>query len=255
MRICVFSFLLVMGVYLFPAPVLAIINAEDLDLSIDGDGIAGNVSLSVNGSSGNSEKINGEATGHMLWRYGLHMDMLVGSFNYGKSRGVRDTNKSFLHLRHRYAWNGMWSLEAFAQAQQDEFARLKLRTLMGGGMCWSMHMNALEWHVGLGSFYEREQLRAVGVTVEPIARLWRVNTFLALRYAWNERLRIQNTVYYQPAWKDIADYRILNDAALHVALNDTLDLKLSFELAKDARPPVGVRGTDMSYKTGLSFHF
>lgn len=255
MRFFIFSVFLLMSVYVFPARVLAIINAEDLDLSLDGDGIAGNVALAVNGSSGNSDKINSETSGHMLWRYGQHLDMLVASFNYGKSRGVRNSNKSFAHFRHRYAWNNAWSVEAFAQAQQDEFARLKLRTLLGGGLRWSMQNQGLQWHVGLGAFYEQERLRAAGVVVEPVSRLWRGNSFLALRYVLNERLRMQNTIYYQPAWKDVADYRLLDDAALHIALSDSLDLKLSFELAKDSRPPLGVRSTDMSYKTGLSLRF
>jgi len=254
MRIIVLLSLLFITVQTLPTQALAIINAEDLDLSIDDDGMAGKLGFSVSGSSGNSDKMSGEGTARLIWRHGQHMEMLVGSFSYGKSRGVRDTNRSFAHLRHRYAWSDRWGLEAFAQAQRDEFSRLNLRTLMGAGGRWSYQKHGLAMHVGVGSFYEREALRSVGV-IAPVTRLWRGSTYLALRYLFNARIRMQNTIYYQPAWKDPTDYRLLDDVALHIALNDSLDLKLVIEVGQDSRPPAGVKSSDVSYKTGLSYHF
>jgi len=246
-------FLLLLMLQSLPTQALAIINAEDLNLTRDTDGLAGKFDISAKGSSGNSDKLSGEASGHMIWKHDRHLDMLVGSFSYGRSRGVRDSNKSFVHIRHRYAWNNTWGLEGFAQAQQDEFARLKLRTLIGGGIRWSYRQQGWDWHIGLGSFYERERLRTTATA--PISHLWRGNTYLALRHAFNDRIRIQNTLYYQPAWTDTADYRLLDDAALHIALAENLDLKLVIEVAQDSRPPTGISHTDISYKTGLSFRF
>jgi len=236
-----------------PTQALAIINAEDLDLVRNTDGVSGKFGLAAKGSSGNSDKLSGEASGHVIWKHNRHLDMLVGSFSYGRSRGVRDTNKSFAHIRHRYAWSDAWGLEGFAQAQQNEFAQLKLRTLIGGGIRWSYLQQGWDWHIGLGSFYEREQLRAAAAT--PSSHLWRGNTYLALHHAFNDRVRMQNTLYYQPAWTDTADYRLLDDAALHVALTEHLDLKLIIEIAQDSRPPAGISHTDISYTTGLSFRF
>jgi len=235
-----------------PLQAWAIINAEDLDLSIEEDGLLGKVGLSANGSSGNSDKINGEASARLLWRHGRHTEMLVGSYAYGKSRGLRDTNKAFAHLRHRYTLTSVWDIEAFAQAQQNEFAHLKLRTLLGGGLRWSHQDENVNLHLGLGVFHEREKLRN---STLPVTRLWRGNSYLALGFALNKRVRIQNTVYYQPALKDAADYRLLDDAALSVGLTDHLDLRLAIEIAKDSQPPAGIKDTDISYKTGLEFKF
>jgi len=253
----VLFFFIFITIQLSPTQALAIINAEDLDLTIDADGVAGKAGFSVSGSSGNSDKVRGEANAHLIWQHGQRREMLVASKSYGKSRGVRDTNKSFVHLRHRYDWNKAWATEAFVQAQQDEFARLKLRTLLGGGMRWSYQGQQLQWqwHIGLGSFVEREVLRAQAGLAVPVQQLWRGNSYLALRYSVNKRIRLQNTVYYQPAWRDLADYRLLDDAALHIALNDSLDLKIVIEIAQDSRPPAAVKNLDISYKTGLSFRF
>ncbi|GAV20226.1 hypothetical protein MMIC_P1190 [Mariprofundus micogutta] len=238
--------------FCIPVQAWAIINAEDLDLSMDEAGIAGKIGLSLTGSSGNSDKTNGEASGRLMWRHARHTEMLVGSYTYGTSRGIRDTNKAFAHLRHRYALNNVWDIEAFAQAQQNEFASLKLRTLLGGGMRWTHRDNDLTLHVGMGAFHEREKLRN---SIAPATRLWRGNAYMALGYSVNERVRLQNTLYFQPALNDSADYRLLDDAALSVTLTEQLDLRLSIEYANDSKPPVGIKDTDINYKTGLELRF
>jgi len=245
--------LLILLLLLAPYTALAIVNAEDIDLNIEDNGFVGKAGISINGSSGNTDKINGEGSLRLLWQHGSHANLLVGSYVYGKSRGNIDTNKSFAHLRHRYALDRIWAVEAFAQAQQDEFARLKLRTLYGGGLRYSREVSNFAIHLGVGSFYEQEKLRAAARS--PDTRLWRGNIYFAWRFAANDRIRLQNTVYYQPAWKDTADFRVLDDAAIRIALTHQLDLKLSLEVAHDSLPPAGVRQTDVSYKTGLELRF
>ncbi|MDT8377054.1 MAG: DUF481 domain-containing protein [Mariprofundaceae bacterium] len=245
--------ILIFLLLLVPHAALAIVNAEDLDLSIEEDGFAGKAGVSVSGSSGNTDKINGEGSLHLLWKHGDHTNIFSGSYGYGKSRGSRDTNKAFAHLRHRYALDHIWAVEAFVQAQQDEFAQLRLRTLYGGGLRYSREMPNYAVYLGLGSFYEQERLRAAANT--PDARLWRGNSYLAWHFAVNDRIRLQNTVYYQPAWSDTADFRVLDDAAISIALSNRLDLKLSLEVAHDSLPPAGIRQTDISYKTGLELRF
>jgi len=179
--------LLIFFLLFAPCTALAIVNAEDLDLNIEEDGFAGKGGISVNGSSGNTDKINGEGSLRLLWRYGDHTSMLAGSHAYGKSRGNRDTNKSFVHLRYRYALNAVRAVEVFTQAQQNEFARLKLRTLFGGGLRYSRAVSSHVLHLGLGSFYELERLRAAANT--PDTRLWRGNIYFAWHFAVNDSLR------------------------------------------------------------------
>jgi len=251
MQLFLFLFLL-----FAPAQAWAIINAEGLGVSVDQQGLNGKAALSMNGSSGNTAKVSGEAAGRLAYVHGPHTEILVGSYAYGKSRGVRDTNKAFLHLRHRYALDASLDLEAFGQAQQNEFARLKLRTLIGGGLRWGQQDDGWRTYLGLGSFYESENLRSTaGNTAPPRTRLWRGNLYGTLFYALNSHVSFQNTVYFQPAWKDTADYRLLENAGLSVKLTEQLDLRLSIDVERDSRPPTGIRSTDTSYKTGLEYRF
>jgi len=241
---------------LAPLNAWAIINAEGLGVDADKEGVNGKASLSLNGSSGNTDKVNGEAGGRLAWVHGRQTEILVGSYAYGKSRGVTDTNKSFAHLRHRYALDDTLDLEAFGQAQKDVFARLKLRTLLGGGVRWSHQDEDWKTHLGLGSFYESETLSGNATNAAPPrTRLWRGNAYGTLSYRLNERVRFHNTLYFQPAWKNRADYRLLENAAMSVNLAEHLDLRLSVDVAKDSRPPSGVKSTDTSYRTGLEYRF
>jgi putative salt-induced outer membrane protein YdiY len=240
--------------FFVPGSALAIVNIEALDVSPDGDGWQGRVGIAVKGASGNTDKVNAELDGRLIRRRGQYFDMLTGSFNYGKSKGVRDTNNSFLHLRHRYALNESWGLEAFAQAQKNEFARLKLRTLLGGGIRRSWLGDRTTLHLGLGSFFENETLRP-GTVAAASTRLWRGNAYMAWHYSVGKRVRLQNTLYFQPAWSDFGDQRLFNAAALRVAITGKLDIRMAVELTYDSRPPVAVRATDISYATGLEFRF
>lgn len=249
-------FILFLLLFLLPSPAHAIVNIEDMGVGSDQQGVSGKASLAVNGSSGNSNTISGEAGGRLDWLHGRNTEIAVASYAYGKSNGARNTNKSFLHLRHRYALREGLDVEAFTQAQKDEFARLKLRTLVGGGLRLGWKAKGWRYWLGLGSFYVNETLSSTAANpLAPSSHLWRGNAYATLDYRFNDHVKLHNTVYYQPAWRDTADYHILFNSGLGVSLGGSLALRLSLDLAKDSRPPAGVKSTDISYSTALDFSF
>ncbi|MDQ6992552.1 MAG: DUF481 domain-containing protein [Mariprofundus sp.] len=245
-------FLFAIFVFLAPMQAEAIINAENFDQALDADGVVGKFGLSVNGGSGHSVKLHSEVSAKLMWKHGRHTDLAILSYAYGKSNQTRDTNNAFIHLRHRYLFAQHWDLEAFGQVQQDEFARLKLRSLLGGGVRWSWKSDTWGMHLGAGSFYERESLRA---SVLPPSHLWRANLYAAVHGQLNDHVRLQDTLYYQPAWRYSNDFRLLNNAEANIVITDTLTLVLSLDIAHDSRPPAGVKPSDVSYKTGLQYSF
>ncbi|MFQ5581969.1 MAG: YdiY family protein [Mariprofundaceae bacterium] len=258
MRMCILRMLAAMGaLFLMPTLASAIVNIEELGLDTESEqGFSGRAGLALNGASGNTDKLGLATDAQLLWRYGLHTDMLIGSYTYSKTSGVRDTNRSFAHFRHRIRLDEAIAVEGFVQAQQDEFARLSLRALAGAGLRFSWRRQQTSIYLGLGSFYERERLKFEAGTTDPLRTdLWRGNTYLALHHRLNERLRLLNTIYIQPAWQDASDIRLLEEAAMRVHLTKQLDLKLSVELSYDNRPPQQVESTDIIYKTALEFRF
>jgi len=239
--------------FLLPGQAFAIVNAEDTTLLMDEEGLAGKVALSANGDRGNVTTNGVETSALLRLNHGKNTEILALNYKYGQSRAVRNANKGYLHLRHRHALNEVWALEGFGQVQQDEFANLKLRTLLGGGVRWFQEQDAWRFYLGLGTFYEYEELRKS--TVNAKSYLWRASTYMTVDYALSEQVKLHETVYVQPAWNALADLRILNDTSLKVTLTDHLALSLTLEVSYDSRPPAGTVTTNVSYQTGIEYHF
>lgn len=64
-----------------------------------------------------------------------------------------------------------------------------------------------------------------------------------------------STTYYQPAFSDTADYRMLEQASILVKLRENLDFKVSLDISFDSMPPQTVQQRDLTYSTGLEFNF
>jgi putative salt-induced outer membrane protein YdiY len=241
-----------------PFPVHAIVNVEQAIIGKTEPGLHGSVSLAANGASGNSEKNTLKADAQALWQHDGHTEFAQFQYASGQSRGQTDTDRAFLHLRHRTALDQDWGTEVFAQTGRDRFARLAQRNLLGGGLRWVLQeeVGRAAAYLGFGAFHEQESLNAKFGTTDALqTRLWRANSYLVLKQQLNAQVRFNNTLYYQPALSDGSDYRVLEQAALLVKLADKLDLKVSLEVAFDSRPPQTVQRRDVLYSTGLEYAF
>jgi len=244
---------LFMLLVLMPFQANAIVNAEKLRFSGDAEGLSGAVDFSVKGSSGNSRVINAGTAVDLGYRRGSNVMIAAFSYHYGKSNGALNNNKWFSHLRYRRLLNATWAAEAFGQVQHDEFSLLSLRKLYGGGLRWTQARDRWTLAVGFGGFYEQEKL--LPSANEPISRLWRGNSYIAVSVDLNDHVSFQDTCYYQPAMRSPADYRVYNNMQLKVNLTDTLAIKNAIELKRDSRPPRNVLGFDLTYTSALEYSF
>lgn len=250
--------LLSLSLLALPLPARAIVNVEQAIIGRSTDGWHSSVSLLASGASGNTDKSATRADVLNMWQHGMHTDFLQLQYAYGKSRGQTDTDRAFIHLRHRTEVADGWGAEAFAQTGRDRFARLVQRTLLGGGVRRTLfeEEGQAAGYLGLGAFHERELLSpAAGTTDALDRRLWRANSYLVLKRQVSEQVRVNSTLYYQPAISDGAGYRVLEQAALRVKLAEALELKLALEIAFDSRPAQTVQKRDLLYSTGLEFSF
>lgn len=241
-----------------PVSAFAIVNVEEAIIGPKQDGLHTHVEVAVDGASGNTVKNSSRAEWLSEWQHGRHTEFLLLQYAYGKSNGQVDTNRYFVHLRHRTQVSDHWAVEAFAQASRDPFARMALRTLFGGGVRWTLLEQAKRAaiYLGLGAFYEHEHLsRKAGTTDALDSRLVRGNVYLVLKRQVTQRLSAYSTTYYQPALRDTGDFRLLEQLAASVSLYKNLSLKLSVDMTHDSRPPQGVKPTDVVYSTGLTVNF
>jgi putative salt-induced outer membrane protein YdiY len=236
----------------------AIVNVEQAIIGKPSEGVHTSMDLLASGASGNTDTSSTKANFLTLWQHGEQTEFLQLQYAYGKSGGLVDTDKAFAHLRHRTAISPDWAIEGFAQIGRDPFARLTQRTLFGGGMRWVMfeEENKSAGYLGFGAFHENEILTdKLGTSDPKESNLWRANTYLVLKSQLNEQVRVYSTTYYQPAFSDTADYRMLEQASMLVKLRENLDFKVSLDISFDSMPPQTVQKRDLAYSTGLEFSF
>ena len=239
-------------------PACAIVNVEQAIIGKSADGMHTSLSLLANGAGGNTDKSAIKADVLSVWQHERHTEFLQVQSAYGKSRGQTDTDRAFVHLRHRSDIGDSWGVEGFVQVGQDRFSRLSQRTLLGGGLRWTLfeEEGRSAGYLGFGAFHERETLNSqTGTTDSLRSRLWRGNSYLILKQQLNGQVRFNNTLYYQPALSDATDYRLLEQAALLVRLKENLDLKLGLDIAFDSKPAQTVHKRDLLYSTGLEFSY
>jgi len=231
---------------------------ESLHLAEPKEGFNGELELSFNGASGNTDKTDIAAGTRLEWRQGARTNYVVGNYAYGEALDTRNTDRSFLHLRHITQQTPALAWEAFAQGESNELARLLFRGLLGGGARLKLldHSDARAAFSGIGAMYVRETYTMfAGATDEESDRQWRANLYLVAKYRMGPATRLVNSLYYQPSLSALGDYRLLDTFALHVDLTDTLALRVNVDIVHDSEPPVGVRETDVTYRTGLSWSF
>ena len=221
----------------------AIVNMEGLHTGTPREGFSGSVELALSNTSGNTEKQDYALGSRLQWHKDKITDYLLLRGAYGESAGVKSTENSFLHARHIYQYRPRLAVEGYVQAEQDTFARLEFRGLAGGGARYT-----------LGAYYSQERIDndyPDGGT----DNLWRASSYLILKYQATPNTALVSSTYYQPAFEDIDDYRLLEQAAMKVKLNDTLSLIVSADYRLDSKPPTGVEKRDVTYTTSFSLEF
>jgi len=250
LRTCIVALSLLLG-----APAQAIVNVDQAIIDPNEEGFHQSAHLALDGAQGNTNKLGLKGDALSQWRHGPHTEYLAIQFNYGRSFGRTDANRIYAHARHRTQWTPSWALELFAQIGRDPFARLEQRLLAGGGARLTLsETEGQAWYLGLGTFHEWERYSPLAGTRERAQR-WRFSSYLLLNRRLNGQLRFSAIAYYQPAFQNPANYRLLAQAGLNIRLTDQLDLKLATDYRYDARPPLQVKPTDIRYSTGLEFAF
>ena len=237
-------------------PARAITSLEALHLGTPREGFSGQADLSLSGRSGNSDTADLSLGSRLQWHHEGVINYLLLTAAYGESNGLRDTEKWFLHGRHIERIHNGLDWEAFAQGGGDRFARLSFRGLLGGGARIQLGNRAGRQAIlGLGGYYSQERLRDDGYPDTRSDIFWRGNAYLVLKTALGDNATLVSTTYYQPALDDWSDFRLLEQAGLKVAINRSLALKINLDINHDSRPPQGVKKTDTSFTTSLSYAF
>jgi len=241
----------------------AISNIESERPNPPEEGWSGSVKIGLNGKTGNQEERSHEGATRIVYRLDDDIFMAIAERDYGSTRGVKTTDKEFLHGRWVHLLNYDWAVEGFGQWEKDEFDNLTSRVLAGGGGRYSVAQkrDVYSFALGLGAFHETEKQNLV--SYQETNRLWRMNAYYAYNYQINDNVSLASTTYYQPSLSDFDDFRVLFDAGIAVKLSTRLQLQVNYRLTHDSEPaqnllvvpPLDNHKTNTEYSTALSYNF
>ena len=238
---------------------LSIINIENTNLHSEKktEGNDTKFSFDISGNNGDDKDFEIGLGIRSQWYAVTSTRFLLLNHEYGEDTNVRDTKKTFMHFRNIWNHNEDISWEAFTQIQDDEFTRLNLRALLGGGarLRLSNEENNSS-HLGLGVFREKEKLDFAATTTDTgVTHTNRLNLYLVYNKALSNHSKFISTLYYQPSISDTADYRILEQMSLKLGITKNLSFNVSVNFKHDNQPPQLTKKTDTSYNTGFEYDY
>lgn len=186
------------------------------------------------------------------------MYALLANYERGESEGNTISEHGFVFANRIRMMSPRFGWHLFAQHQFDDFILLDQRSLLGGGIRF-VHRPAT-WatiQLGTGYMYEYEEISVPeGALDDPETHNHRMANFMVADVDLVEdRLKLINTLYFQPRFDQFDDYRILDEAEIQVMITESVSLGLSASFRYDSHPPTGIGSTDFGLVNRLRVSF
>ncbi len=232
-----------------------ITNIESTRLNNTEEGTTGNISLSLDGRIGNSDKLALGTAVQLIRAYRHDEWIAIISRDYAEVDREVNTDESLVHLRYLTKHGRNWGHEVFTQYQEDKFSFLARRTLLGGGLRYTLSSQApLQQanHMGFGLFYEEEDYTNTTSENENNVRL---NLYWAYKNKVHDNILYTSTLYFQPELGQLSDQKGLWQNALTISVTSTISLSLTWDVEHDTQTPNGANDTETSYNSVLIYNF
>jgi putative salt-induced outer membrane protein YdiY len=231
------------------------INTERYRKDSDSTGISAIADVEITAITGNTGFQFIDLGGRLNYNWGKSYTFLVADAGFGWDDGDRIFNQALVHLRHVYSITELIQSEVFAQTDFNKKRLLTGRELIGGGLRYKLLTeNDLKLRFGLSYFYEYEKYDVPISSVHGSNKFAnRLSTYLTLEIGIKDDVKFLIVTYIQPQIGKWKDYRIILDSSLKAELSSFVDLKVSFNLRFDAKPPESIKSADTFTRFGFSF--
>jgi len=188
-----------------------------------------------------------------------HAYVVLGNFHFTENNGKAILNNAYLHIRATFNYNKKWSPEVFAQLQDDKFRGLRNRKLAGAGYRWKpIDSEKFRFVLGAGPMYESEKWRSVETGEEKLVELWKLNSYMLLRWDITESVNFNTVLYYQAGYDFAADLdrqRISNSTNLNFRISNHLSFTVTYQMAYENEPIFPITQFIYSIENGLKLSF
>ncbi len=241
-------------VFLVGAPAKATVIVRQIEPVKQGWGLAleGNYA----NQTGATQKRDYAFSFNLSHKAGAHEVRAFGGLNYGRVNGTENTDNAMAHIRYiREAFIDGVRFEGFTQTENDDFANLSRRDLLGGG--FSRFFNTSDGSGRLLAMVGvmREQENHVSDAAQD-RDVTRITASLQTRWQLPRDNRLYFIAYLQPNTDDMRhDRRVTAELSLEIPLSARLSLKTGYNYRYNDKPFANVPREQTKLTTGFAFSF
>ncbi|MFZ1519890.1 MAG: DUF481 domain-containing protein [Ignavibacteriaceae bacterium] len=243
-----FSFLLAINLF-------SQINTERYRLDSDSRGFSGIADIEITAITGNTDLQIIHLGGRLNYNWGESYTFLVADGGFGWDEGEQIFDQALMHIRHVHSVTELIQVEAFTQIDFNKNRLLNERELIGAGLRFRiLKYDNLKLRLGTSYFFEHEYYDVSANSIHG-NNLYasRFSSYLTLEYEIKDNVKLMMISYIQPQIGKWEDFRVISDNSLIVELSSVVDLKVSFNLRYDSKPPETIKSADTFTKFGFSF--
>lgn len=227
-----------------------IVNIENSRIQSDTTGWRGDINTSFAFTHNRQEVLNINAGAHLQYKTKKDLYLLLANYNLLKGNGKELTDNMFYHLRYNRKLGDVVRWEVFSQWQQNNLNNIALRTLVGTGPRFKLHDNKkFKLYAAALVMYEHEKDIQPTVIYKDI----RSDTYITFTLKPNAVTDITSTTFYQPVYRDISDFRVLNQISFVVKATKHLSISVNWDYSYDSRPAFGT--PNINYTVNNGFHY
>ncbi len=177
-----------------------------------------------------------------------HIYLFLNKYKWVKTKSDEFINIFFAHLRYNYKLRAVTRLESFVQYQNNRVLDVDARVVYGAGLRFKVLNHENLWaYLGTTYMYEYEHSHKYNFN------LWqhRSSNYVSMVGKFSDQnLQLSATMYFQPLYTDMRDYRILLDMELAYKIIKNIAFITGIDYFFDSEPPSGMQQYYLHTKFG-----
>jgi len=190
-----------------------------------------------------------------------HAYILVNAIEYQSASNSAPFSTGYTHFRINFRRQHKISYETYAQIQYDEIRRMRLRTLVGGGIRFTaIDEEGFDIHLGSGVMYEVERWRRTenDPTSDFYKEMPKLSNYVGVEFTLSPHVKLNLWGLYQTGYDTqdaIARNRYAAEASLNFIVNKRITWMNRFAYFYDAQPVIEINPAFYQIMNGLRITF
>lgn len=239
---------------LFPFILSAqIVNIESQRIQSDTVGWFGSMGSNLLLEKYTTQVFSIDVNAHIQYKAKKSLYLFLADYNFLRGNTQTFSDNLFYHFRYNYKLNEWLRWEAFTQLQKNKVTDIDLRVLVGTGPRFKIHHSKkLALYAATSAMYEYEE----DVTTPKVyKKVIRNSSYVTCTYKPVDNLVMTITTFYQPLFANPADYRVLNEVNINIAIIKNFSFVTTWSYLYDSRPVPGTPDVNYSLSSGVRYKF